>query len=137
MADGNAELRFKHELPNYGVFDEKRVFAAGSAAARRSLFRGVRIGLPICEDIWFPRVTDHLARAGAELMLVPNGSPFEVDKFATRVELARERATESGVPLAYVNQVGGQDELVFDGGSFVVNADGSWRSCCPSSAKRS
>ena len=124
VADGNVDLRFKHELPNYGVFDEKRVFAPGPLPAPVS-FRGVRIGLPICEDIWFPRVTDHLARAGAELMIVPNGSPFEVDKFARRVELSRDRAAESGVPLAYVNQVGGQDELVFDGGSFVVNADGS------------
>jgi NAD+ synthase len=124
VADGNVELRFKHELPNYGVFDEKRVFAPGPLPTPVT-FRGIRIGLPICEDIWFPRVTDHLAHAGAELMIVPNGSPFEVDKFAKRVELARERATESRVPLAYVNQVGGQDELVFDGGSFVVNGDGT------------
>ena len=130
LADGKVELRFKHELPNYGVFDEKRVFAAGPLPTPVS-FRGVRIGLPICEDIWFPRVTDHLARQGAELMLVPNGSPFEVDKFAKRVELARERAAEAKVPLAYVNQVGGQDELVFDGGSFVVNADGSLAQLLP------
>src|SRR4029077_9698473 len=85
LADGGVELRFKHELPNYGVFDEKRLFAAGPLPAPVT-FRGVRIGLPICEDIWFPRVTDHLGHAGAELMLVPNGSPFEVDKFAKRVE---------------------------------------------------
>ncbi len=124
VADGKAELRFKHELPNYGVFDEKRVFAPGPLGTPVS-FRGARIGLPICEDIWFPRVTDHLARGGAELLLVPNGSPFEVDKFARRIELARDRAAETRVPLAYINQVGGQDELVFDGGSFVVNADGS------------
>jgi NAD+ synthase len=130
VADGHVELRFKHELPNYGVFDEKRVFAPGPLPTPVT-FRGVRIGLPVCEDIWFPRVTDHLARAGAELMLVPNGSPFEVDKFPRRVELARERATETGVPLAYVNQVGGQDELVFDGGSFVVNADGTLAQLLP------
>jgi NAD+ synthase len=128
--DGRLDLRFKHELPNYGVFDEKRVFAAGPVPTPVT-FRGVRMGLPICEDIWFPRVTDQLTKLGAELMIVPNGSPFEVDKFARRVELARERASESKVPLAYVNQVGGQDELVFDGGSFVVNGDGSLAQLLP------
>ncbi len=130
VADGRVDVRFKHELPNYGVFDEKRVFAPGPLPTPVT-FRNVRIGLPICEDIWFPRVTEQLARQGAELMLVPNGSPFEVDKFARRVELSRERAGESNVPLAYVNQVGGQDELVFDGGSFVVNADGSLAQLLP------
>jgi NAD+ synthase len=130
VADGKVDLRFKHELPNYGVFDEKRVFAAGPLATPVT-FKGIRIGLPICEDIWFPRVTHHLTRAGAELMLVPNGSPFEVDKFTKRVELARERSAESRVPLVYINQVGGQDELVFDGGSFVVNADGTLAQLLP------
>jgi NAD+ synthase len=124
VADGRSELRFKHELPNYGVFDEKRIFNAGSMPAP-VVFRGVRLGLPICEDIWFPAVTQHLAHAGAELLLVPNGSPFEVDKFDERIELARARTSESRLPIAYVNQVGGQDELVFDGGSFVMNADGT------------
>ena len=130
VAEGRTELRFKYDLPNYGVFDEKRVFAAGPLPAPL-LFRDVRIGVPICEDIWFPQVTAHLARAGAELLLVPNGSPFEVDKFDRRLELARARAAEGGVPLAYVNQVGGQDELVFDGGSFVVNRDGSLAQLLP------
>ncbi len=124
VADGRSEIRFKHELPNYGVFDEKRVFNPGPLPALIP-FRGVRLGVPICEDIWFPTVTAHLARAGAEILLVPNGSPFEVDKFEARIELARARAQESGLPLAYVNQVGGQDELVFDGGSFVMNPDGT------------
>jgi NAD+ synthase len=124
VADGRCELRFKHELPNYGVFDEKRIFNPGPLPAP-ILFRGFRVGIPICEDIWFPSVTAHLARLGAELLLVPNGSPFEVDKFEERLELARARTSEARVPLAYVNQVGGQDELVFDGGSFVMNADGS------------
>jgi NAD+ synthase len=124
VADGRTELRFKHELPNYGVFDEKRVFAPGPLPLPVT-FRGLRLGLPICEDIWFPAVTAHLATAGAELLLVPNGSPFEVEKFEQRLDLVRQRASESGLPLAYVNQVGGQDELVFDGGSFVVNGDGS------------
>ena len=124
VADGNVELRFKHELPNYGVFDEKRVFTSGPLPEPVD-FRGVRIGLPICEDIWFPTVSRHLAGRGAQLLLVPNGSPFEVDKFHVRVDHAARRATDTGLALAYVNQVGGQDELVFDGGSFVVNADGT------------
>jgi len=116
------------------VFDEKRVFSPGPLP-HPVTFRDVRLGLPICEDVWFPTVTSHLAHAGAELLLVPNGSPFDVGKFHQRMALARERAAETGLPLAYVNQVGGQDELVFDGGSFVVNGDGTlarqlpfWRS---------
>ncbi len=121
---GQVDLRFKYELPNYGVFDEKRVFVAGPLPEPVE-FRGVRIGLPICEDIWFPEVTRHLASRGAQLLLVPNGSPFEVDKFHVRVDHATRRATETGLPLAYVNQIGGQDELVFDGGSFIVNGDGT------------
>ena len=124
VAEGRVELRYKHELPNYGVFDEKRVFVAGDLRDP-VVFRGVRLGVAICEDMWLPPVTAHLAHRGAELLIVPNGSPFEVDKFEHRLALARERVAESGLPLAYVNQVGGQDELVFDGGSFVVNADGS------------
>ena len=123
IADGRAELRFKRELPNYGVFDEKRVFVPGPLP-EPLLFRGVRLGVPICEDVWFCDVAAHLAQEGAELLLVPNGSPFEVDKFQQRVDLARARAAETGLAIAYVNQVGGQDELVFDGGSFVVNGDG-------------
>jgi NAD+ synthase len=124
VADGRSELRFKHELPNYGVFDEKRVFAPGPLPEPVA-FRGIRLGLPICEDIWYADCAAHLARAGAQLLLVPNGSPFEVEKFHQRLELARKRVAETGVPLVYVNQIGGQDELVFDGGSFVMNPDGS------------
>jgi NAD+ synthase len=124
VADGHCERRFKHELPNYGVFDEKRIFEAGPLPEPVT-FRGIRLGVPICEDIWFDRVTTHLAQRGAQLMLVPNGSPFDVEKFAHRLELARLRTAETGVSLAYVNQIGGQDELVFDGGSFVMNPDGS------------
>jgi NAD+ synthase len=122
VADGCVQLRFKHELPNYGVFDEKRVFAQGPLPTPVE-FRGTRIGLPICEDIWLADCAVHLARQGAELLLVPNGSPFEVEKFAQRLELGRQRVAQSRLPLMYVNQVGGQDELVFDGGSFVINAD--------------
>jgi NAD+ synthase len=124
VADGLTDLRFKHELPNYGVFDEKRVFTPGPLSEPVD-FRGTRLGLPICEDIWFSDSAEHLARAGAQMLLVPNGSPYEVEKFDQRLALARKRALETGLPLAYVNQVGGQDELVFDGGSFVMNPDGS------------
>jgi len=124
VADGQRILRFKYELPNYGVFDEKRVFSSGPLG-HPVTFRGIRIGLPICEDVWFPTVAEHLARLGAEILLVPNGSPFEVGKLHQRLSLARERISETHLPLVYVNQVGGQDELVFDGGSFVVNGDGT------------
>lgn len=120
---GEKTVRFKSDLPNYGVFDEKRVFTPGPMPEPVN-FRGIKIGVPICEDIWTPMITTHLARSGAELFVVPNGSPFEAGKFSTRLELARSRAQETHLPLAYVNQVGGQDELVFDGRSFVVNRDG-------------
>ncbi|WP_324806079.1 NAD+ synthase [Sphingomonas sp. LY29] len=113
----------KHELPNYGTFDEKRVFAHGPLPDPIE-FRGVRIGVPICEDIWQEKVVAHLARAGAEVLLVPNGSPFELDKDDLRGRLVRDRVIECGLPMAYLNRVGGQDELVFDGSSFVVNDDG-------------
>jgi NAD+ synthase len=117
-------IRFKHELPNYGVFDEKRVFAAGPAPGP-VVFKGVRLGLQICEDMWFPDVSETLGESGAEILIVINGSPFESDKADERLNLAVARITETGLPLLYVNQVGGQDELVFDGASFVLNADHS------------
>ncbi|MGH9143723.1 MAG: NAD+ synthase, partial [Vicinamibacterales bacterium] len=116
-------VRFKHELPNYGVFDEKRVFAAGPLPEPVD-FRGTRLGVMICEDMWYPTVPRHLKDRGAELLIVPNGSPFERGKLHQRVALAVERVRETGLALVYVNQVGGQDELVFDGGSFVVDRDG-------------
>jgi NAD+ synthase len=131
VAGGRTELRFKHELPNYGVFDEKRVFVPGPLP-EPVRFRGVGIGLPVCEDIWFDACSRHLKERGAELLLVPNGSPFEVEKFHQRLDLVRRRTLETGLPLAYVNQVGGQDELVFDGGSFVINGDGSLAELLPS-----
>ena len=114
--------RLKHELPNYGTFDEKRVFAAGPLPDPVE-WRGVKLGIPICEDIWLESVCAHLAEAGAEILLVPNGSPFELDKDQRRLALVQARVTETGLPLVYLNRVGGQDELVFDGASFVVNAD--------------
>ena len=126
LLDGGsiAATRFKVDLPNYGVFDEKRVFVPGPMPGPMA-FRGVRLGVPICEDIWTSAVVECLEETGAEILLVPNGSPFEADKTDVRINLAVARVTETGLPLAYVNQVGGQDELVFDGASFVVNADRS------------
>jgi len=113
---------FKVELPNYGVFDEPRVFEPGNPPGPFNI-RGVRIGVPICEDIWYPDVIECLEETGAEMLLVPNGSPYDADKFDARTQLVLSRVRESGLPLAYVNQIGGQDELVFDGGSFVINTD--------------
>ncbi|RVU34928.1 NAD+ synthase [Hwanghaeella grinnelliae] len=117
-------VRHKVDLPNYGVFDEKRVFIPGDMPGPIS-FKGVRIGVPICEDIWTPDVIECLEESGAEFFLVPNGSPFEVDKPDFRIQLVTNRVVESGLALAYLNQVGGQDELVFDGASFVLNGDRS------------
>jgi len=124
LLDGGkiAAWRHKHELPNYGVFDEKRVFAAGPLPGP-IVFRGVRLGLMICEDVWFPDVAECLVESGAEILVVPNGSPFEIDKLDERIALGVQRVVETGLPLIYVNQIGGQDELVFDGASFVLNAD--------------
>ena len=116
--------RLKHELPNYGTFDEKRVFAAGPLPDPVE-WRGVKLGIPICEDIWLESVGAHLANAGAEILLVPNGSPFELDKDQRRLALVQARVTQTGLPLVYLNRVGGQDELAFDGSSFVVNDDGA------------
>ncbi len=126
LLDGGkvAGRTFKHDLPNYGVFDEKRVFAAGPLPGPLNV-RGVRIGVPVCEDIWTQDVTECLSETGAEILAVPNGSPFEAGKEDTRLQLAAARVTETGLPLIYLNQLGGQDELVFDGASFVLNADHS------------
>src|SRR5271170_3217605 len=128
LAGGRIDaIRFKVNLPNYGVFDEKRVFASGPLPGPVSL-RGVRLGLPICEDTWtdwgdYENVVECLAETGAEILLVPNGSPYWRGKNDVRLNVAVARVTEAGLPLIYVNQVGGQDELVFDGASFVLNAD--------------
>ncbi|MGZ5930233.1 MAG: NAD+ synthase, partial [Rhizomicrobium sp.] len=124
LLDGGriAGRTFKHDLPNYGVFDEKRVFAAGPLPGPLNV-RGVRIGVPVCEDIWTPDVTECLCETGAEILAVPNGSPFEAGKEDMRLQLAAARVTETGLPLIYLNQIGGQDELVFDGASFILNAD--------------
>jgi NAD+ synthase len=124
-----AAVRLKVNLPNYGVFDERRLFAQGPPPGPLS-FRGVRIGAPVCEDIWtewgdYEDVVECLTETGAELLIVPNGSPYSRDKDEVRLNIAVARVTESGLPVLYVNQVGGQDELVFDGGSFALHTDRS------------
>ena len=116
--------RAKHELPNYGVFDDKRVFDAGPSPGPVN-FRGFRLGIMVCEDFWLPAVSETLAETGAEVLLSINGSPFEEGKQAQRVALAVSRVVETGLAFAFVGQVCGQDELVFDGASFVVNPDRS------------
>ena len=125
LAEGGRILArtLKRELPNYGTFDEKRVFASGPLPEPIE-YRGVKIGVPICEDIWQEVVCSHLADAGAEFLLVPNGSPYELDKDDKRALLVRSRVTMTGLPMAYLNRVGGQDELVFDGSSFIMHPDG-------------
>ena len=123
LSGGRIETaRFKHDLPNYGVFDEKRVFDAGPMPGPISI-KGVRVGVPICEDIWTADVVECLDESGAEILLVPNGSPYEDGKEDVRIQLGVNRVRESGLPIAYLNQVGGQDELVYDGSSFVMNPD--------------
>jgi NAD+ synthase len=123
-----AAIRYKVNLPNYGVFDEKRVFARGPVSGPMTI-RGVRVGVPICEDTWleesedYENVVECLAETGAEILVVPNGSPYARGKTDVRLSISVARVTESGLPLIYVNQIGGQDELVFDGASFALNAD--------------
>jgi NAD+ synthase len=114
--------RFKVDLPNYGVFDDKRVFSPGPMPGPL-VYEGVRIGVPICEDVWTSDVVECISETGGEILLVPNGSPYEVGKTDIRVQHGVRRVIESGLPFAYINQVGGQDEVVYDGGSFVIGAD--------------
>jgi NAD+ synthase len=133
LLDGGevAAITRKHELPNYGTFDEKRIFAPGPLPEPVP-FRGALLGLPLCEDIWFPKVCGHLKARGAELFIAPHGSPYEIDKDDLRVNgVAARRVAETGLPLALLNRVGGQDEIVFDGASFVLNGDGTVASQFP------
>ncbi|MBC2886685.1 NAD+ synthase [Ochrobactrum sp. CM-21-5] len=117
--------RFKVDLPNYGEFDEKRVFQSGPMPGPVN-FRGIRIGIPICEDIWGDLgVAETLAESGAEILLVPNGSPYHRAKIDRRYQVVLGQVIETELPMIYANQIGGQDELVFDGGSFAFNADKS------------
>ena len=117
-------VRFKVDLPNYGVFDEKRVFTPGPSPGP-IVFRGVRIGVPICEDIWGPDPVECILETGGEILLVGNASPYERDKLLVRQNVAVSRVVESGLPLIYLNMIGGQDEIVFEGASFALNADRS------------
>ena len=124
LQDGNVLAHYrKHLLPNYSVFDEERYFTAGKDASVFTL-NGIRIGLNICEDVWSPAPIAAARAAGAECVIVINGSPFEVLSQKMREEAVRKRIDEVGIPVVYVNHVGGQDELVFDGGSFIMDADG-------------
>ena len=142
LLDGGriAALRFKANLPNYGVFDEKRLFAVGPASGPVTI-RGVRVGVPICEDIWleesqeYENIVECLAETGAEILIVPNGSPYSRDKHDLRLSIVVARIRETGLPLVYLNQIGGQDEVVFDGGSFALNADLSVAAQLPSFAE--
>jgi NAD+ synthase len=127
FADGGKILAERHklDLPNYGEFDEKRVFQAGPEIQGPVNFRGVRLGIPICEDIWGGDIAicETLSESGAEILLVPNGSPYYRDKVDIRHQVVIRQVIECGLPIIYANQLGGQDELVFDGASFAINAD--------------
>jgi NAD+ synthase len=133
LLDGGrvAGLRFKVDLPNYGVFDEKRVFAPGEMPGPVN-FRGIRLGVPICEDIWGSEPVECISETGGEILLVPNGSPYRRGVIDERLNVAVARVKDAGMPLVYVNQVGGQDELVFEGASFVLNADLTFGAQLPS-----
>jgi NAD+ synthase len=122
--NGTVQHTYKHELPNYGVFDERRTFASYPLENLKPMeFRGRKLGVMICEDMWWPNVNKKLSVEGAEILIVLNGSPFEADKQKIRYEHAAKRIQETGLNLIYVNQVGGQDELVFDGSSFCIGTD--------------
>ena len=136
LDDGKvAAVRCKHDLPNYGVFDEKRLFAAGPLPGPIR-FRGVGLGVMVCEDMWFPDVSECLQESGADILVVVNGSPWDVDKSDERMSQAVARVSECELPLIYVHQVGGQDELVFDGGSFALNLRGELAAQLPSFESR-
>ncbi|SFJ91664.1 NAD+ synthase [Celeribacter neptunius] len=124
LAEGRVkQVLRKHHLPNYKVFDEKRLFASGPFEGPYAI-GPLRIGSPICEDAWFDDVAEAQVESGAEILLVPNGSPYYRNKFNTRLTHMVSRVVENDVPLVYLNMVGGQDDQVFDGGSFVLNRHG-------------
>lgn len=123
---GNGAIQFKsakHELPNDGVFDEKRIFEAGPLP-KPYVHKATKIGILTCEDMWHPHVSSHLKAQGAEILIVPNGSPYHTEVFGLRQMHATMRYHDTGLPMIYVNQVGGQDDLVFDGGSFIMDKNG-------------
>ncbi len=115
---------YKQELPNYSVFDEERYFSAGNTVGITTI-KNVRIALSICEDLWFPRVMEKAKSENAQLMISINASPFDMHKREIREEIMAKRAQEGNMPIVYVNTVGGQDELVFDGGSMALNPNGT------------
>jgi len=133
VLDGGKQLaRFdKVNLPNYGVFDDKRNFTAGQMPGP-AMLRGLKIGFPICEDIWEPNVAECLEESGADLIIAINASPFDISKPERRISTIVARTVETGLPVAYVNMVGGQDELVYDGSSFAINAGGKLACHLPS-----
>ncbi|HJP98909.1 MAG TPA: nitrilase-related carbon-nitrogen hydrolase, partial [Rhodanobacteraceae bacterium] len=131
LREGQIEqIAHKCVLPNYGVFDDKRWFEPGHAVAVTTL-EGVRVGILICEDAWQPEPMAAAARAGAELVVVINASPFDVAKQASREAVLVARAKETGCAIAYLNMVGGQDEVVYDGASLLVNGDGTFAARAP------
>ncbi len=123
LGGGTEATYFKQKLPNYAVFDEKRYFQEGKESALVTL-GDFRIAITICEDIWLPEPAADAAKLGADLILNLNASPFSTDKAEMRTDVLRQRGQESAVPVVYVNAIGGQDELVFDGGSMVTDASG-------------
>ncbi|MBL4603302.1 MAG: NAD+ synthase [Emcibacteraceae bacterium] len=116
-------IRHKHDLPNYGVFDEKRVFASGPCPEPIE-FKGVKLGVLTCEDLWWEEVTEYLSGKHSDILISLNGSPYETIKAHDRFKNGKDRVTQSGISLIYTNQVGGQDELVFDGEAFVMDKNG-------------
>ena len=125
FVEGNAikSVILKKNLPNYGVFDEWRVFSPGPLSEPIS-FKGHKLGIVICEDIWFDESCRHLKERGAEIIISPNGSPFNLTKRERRHDIVTARIRETGLPLLYVNQVGGQDDLLYDGGSMAFDGQG-------------
>ncbi|OIR03206.1 glutamine-dependent NAD(+) synthetase [mine drainage metagenome] len=124
LSDGKIVATYhKHSLPNHSVFDEERYFASGDEPCLLDM-DGTRFGIVICADVWHERAAMNAKEAGAQMLLVLNASPYHFDKQATRYDTVRERIAETGLPVVYANMVGGQDELVFDGGSFTMDADG-------------
>ena len=126
LADGKiAAKRYKVRLPNYGVFDEPRRFTPGPDYPEPTEFKGVKLGLMICEDMWLPGAGEHLASKGAELFIVPHGSPFRKSALDERTMAARARVAATGLPLIFLNQLAGQDEVLFEGAGFVMDAGGA------------
>ena len=118
-----AAVTHKYFLPNFNVFDEVRLFSRDALQGPVNI-NGVRVGMPICEDAWYPDVVEAMAETGAEILVIPTGSPYFREKFDVRLNKMVARVVEAGLPLAYLNMTGGQDDQVFDGGSFVLNPGG-------------